>query len=94
MTKLEIKDNVDEMIVQIAKYIKACDLSEDEDTEIKLECALSFLISAINFTDNPTENIDYIIQQQADIQTIFIIESTKAIKHIIKGDLPAKRWKI
>ena len=34
MTKLEIKDNVDEMIVQVARYIKACELSEKEDTEI------------------------------------------------------------
>ena len=37
MTKLEIKDNVDEMLVQIVKYIKACDLSEDEDTEILID---------------------------------------------------------
>lgn len=94
MTKLEIKDNVDEMIVQVARYIKACDLSDKEDTEIKLECALSFLISAIDFTDNPIENIDYIADQQSDIFTTFVMASTEAVASIIKGDLPAKRWKI
>ena len=94
MTKLEIKDNVDEMIVQVAKYIKACDLSDEEDTEIKLECALLLLVSAIDFTDKPIENIDYIVEQQANIFTNFMIASTEAVKSIIKGDLPAKRWKI
>lgn len=94
MTKLEIKDNVDEMVVQIAKYIKACELSENEDAEIKLEIALSFLVSAIDFTDNPIENIDYIANQQANILTTLMVASSEAVKSIIKGDLPTKRWKI
>lgn len=94
MKKKEIKNNVDEMIVQVAKYIKACDLSENEDAEIKLECALSLFVSAIDFTDNPMENIDYIAEQQANMLTTFMVASADAVKSIIKGDLPAKRWKI
>ena len=94
MKKEDIKDKVDEMLVQIVKYIKACDLSDKEDCEIKLESALSLLISAIDFTDNPNDNIDYIVDQVAEIQTNFILATTEAVTSIVKGDLPAKRWKI
>lgn len=83
MKKEDIKDNVDEMIIQVARYIKACDLSEDEDTEIKLECALSLLVSAIDFTDNPSKNIKYIAEQQANIFTTFMMASTEVVKDII-----------
>lgn len=94
MTKSDIKDTVDEMLKQVVEYIKACDLSNKEDSEIKLESALSLLVSAIDFTDEPNKNIDYIAEQLASIQTTFLMESAKAVAHIIKDDIPAKRWKI
>lgn len=67
MKKEDIKENVDNMLMKICEYIKAANLSDDEDQQIKIESALSLIVSTIDYTDKPKENIEYIADQQSAI---------------------------
>lgn len=91
MKKMDIKDNVDEMILKICEYIKACDLSDKEDSELKIESAMSLFVSAIDFTDDPIKNLDYIIAQQSKFLAAFTIETTNTIDAYIHSDLDEGR---
>ena len=91
MKKMDIKDNVDEMIFKICEYIKACDLSDKEDSELKIESAMSLFVSAIDFTDDPIKNLDYIIAQQSKFLAALTIETTNTIDAYIHGDLDEGR---
>ena len=91
MKKMDIKDNVDEMILKMCEYIKFCDLSEKEDAEIKIESAMSLFVSAIDFTDDPIKNIDYIIAQQSKFLAVLTVETTNTIKDYIHYDLDKGR---
>lgn len=92
MKKYDIKDNVDELILQVCKYIKSADLSENEDFEIKVESALSLLAAAIDFTDKPDENIDYILNQIEDIDSIIYNLLFNAAKDVINGNVDESRY--
>lgn len=83
MKKEDIKENVDNMLIKVLEYIKACDLSDEDDFNIKLESAMSILMSAIDITDNPAKNLEYIIDQQANISTLITVTMTDIIKEII-----------
>lgn len=91
MQKMDIKDNVDEMIFKICKYIQACDISEQEKVELKLESSMSLFIAAIDFTDNPIENLDYIIAQQSKFLTAITVETTNTIKGYINGNIDGSK---
>ena len=91
MQKMDIKDNVDNMVLQICKYIKASDLSEKEDTEIKLECAMTFLVASIDFTDKPIENVKYILEQHANIVAAIMDETSETIVDYIRGTIQEDR---
>lgn len=91
MKKMDIKDNVDEMILKICEYIKACDLSEREDFELKLECAMTLVVAAIDFTDEPAKNIDYISKQHSEAITAILLETGKTIGEYIKGNIDKER---
>ena len=52
MTKDDIKDNFDNMILQVCKYIKAAGLSNEDDFAIKVELGLSLLVSAIDMPED------------------------------------------
>lgn len=91
MKKMDIKDNVDEMIFKICEYIKACDLSDKEDSELKIESAMSLFVSAIDFTDDPIKNLDYIIAQQSKFLAALMVETTNTIDAYIHGDLDKGR---
>jgi len=91
MKKMDIKDNVDEMILKICKYIEACDLSDIEDSELKIESAMTLFVSAIDFTDDPIKNLDYIIKQQSNFLAALTIETTNTIDAYIHGDLDEGR---
>lgn len=91
MKKMDIKDNVDEMVFKICEYIKASNLSDIEDSELKIECAMTLFVSAIDFTDNPIKNIDYIIAQQSNFLAVITVETSNAIKACIQGDLDEGR---
>ena len=91
MKKMDIKDNVDKMIFKICEYIKACDLSEKEDAELKIESAMSLFVSAIDFTDDPIKNIDYIIAQQSKFLAVLTVETTNTIAAYMHSDLDEGR---
>lgn len=92
MKKYDIKDNVDEMVLQICKYIKSADLSDDEDFEIKMETALSLLAAAIDFTDEPEKNIEYITRQIAKICLIISDLLFDCTENVIKGNIDESRY--
>lgn len=92
MKKCDIKDNVDGMILQVCKYIKSADLSDEEDFEIKVESALSFLMAAIDFTDNPEENINYISDQLSKIHIIIIKAMSEAAADVVEGNVDESRY--
>lgn len=87
MKKEDIKENVDNMLMKVLEYIKACDLSDEDDFAIKLESTMSILMSAIDITDDPVENLDYIIKQQSHLLTLITIGTTETIKKVITGDV-------
>lgn len=74
MQKMDIKDTVDDMILQVCKFIKAADLSNKDDFEIKVESGLSILVSAIDMpediNDIKSEEFDHIAKQIAKIITV------------------------
>ena len=86
MKKDDIKENVDNMLIKVLEYIKACDLSDEDDFNIKLESAMSILMSAIDITDNQAKNLEYIIDQQANIITLITVTMTDAIMEIIRHE--------
>lgn len=92
MKKDDIKDNVDEMILQVYKYIKSADLSDKDDFEIKVETALSLLASAIDFTDKPDEHITYIVEQIGKISVITSDLLFDCAKNVIKGNIDESRY--
>lgn len=92
MKKLDIKHNVDEMIFQVCKYIKSADLSENEDSEIKIESALSLITSSIDFTDKPDENLEYISKQILEISTIIFESLLDVSKDVITGNVDESRF--
>ena len=91
MKKDDIKENVDNMVFQICKYIKASDLSDKEDTELKLECAMSFLVASIDFTDNPVQNIEYIMDQHVKAINDITHETSKSVIGYILGEIQEDR---
>ena len=88
---MDIKDNVDEMIFKVCDYIKACDLSDQEDFEIKLECAMTLVVAAIDFTDEPVKNIGYISEQHSRAVTAILLETGKTIGEYIRGNIDKER---
>lgn len=92
MKKCDIKDNVDEMILQVCIYIKSADLSDDEDFAIKVETALSLLTAAIDFTDRPDENIVHIVKQIEKISMITTDMLFEVAKNVIKGNIDESRY--
>ena len=92
MKKCEIKDNVDGMILQVCKYIKSADLSDDEDFEIKIESGLSMLVTAIDFTDKPEENIEYITRQISKITMITNRLMYDVAENVVKGNIDESRY--
>lgn len=91
MKKMDIKDNVDEMVLKICKYIRACDLSDQEDFELKLECAMTLVVAAIDFTDEPIKNMDYIAEQHSRAITAILLETGKTIGEYLKGNIDKER---
>lgn len=91
MQKMDIKDNVDNMVLQICKYIQASDLSDKEYTEIILECAMSFLVASIDFTDEPLQNIEYIIDQHVHSINAIAQETAKTVIDYISGTIQEDR---
>lgn len=91
MKKMDIKDNVDEMVLKICKYIRACDLSDKEDFELKLECAMTLVVAAIDFTDEPIKNMDYIAEQHSQAITAILLETGKTIGEYLKGKIDEDR---
>lgn len=71
MTKDDIKDNVDNMILQICKYIKVAELSNEDDFAIKVESGLSLLVSAIDMPEDinniKTDELKHVAHQIAKI---------------------------
>lgn len=92
MKKCDIKDNVVEMILQVCKYIKSADLSDEEDFEIKVESALSFLMAAIDFTDKPEEHMNYIADQLSKIHITIIMAMSEAAADVVKGNIDESRY--
>ena len=92
MKKYDIKDNVDEMILQICKYIKSADLSDKDDFEIKIETAMSILASAIDFTDKPEKNMEYITRQITKITMITNDLLLNAATNVINGNVDESRY--
>jgi hypothetical protein len=92
MKKYDIKDNVDDLILQVCKYIKSADLSDDEDFEIKVEAALSLLAASIDFTDEPEKNIEYITRQIAKICMIISNLLFDCAENVIKGNVDESRY--
>lgn len=92
MKKDDIKDNVDEMILQVCKYIKSADLSDKDDFEIKVETALSLLAAAIDFTDEPDENIGYIMTQISNICIAVNDLLFDCAENVIKGNIDEGRY--
>ena len=88
---MDIKDNVDEMIFKICEYIKASNLSDQEVFELKLECAMTLVVAAIDFTDEPLKNMDYIAEQHSRAITAILLETGKTIGEYIKGNIDKKR---
>lgn len=92
MKKYDIKDNVDEMILQICKYIKSADLSDEDDFAIKIESGLTLLTSAIDFTDKPDENILYIAEQLEKISMITVYMLLDAARNVVNGNVDESRY--
>lgn len=92
MKKADIKENVDEMLLKICQYIKAADLSDDEDKEIRIESALSLIVSAIDYTDKPKENIDYIADQQSKILHLITLALVDVTTDILMENYDKGRW--
>lgn len=92
MKKYDIKDNVDEMILQVYKYIKSADLSDEDDFAIKIESGLSLLTSAIDFTDKPDENIVYIVNQIEKIINITTDLLFDAARNVVNGNVDESRY--
>lgn len=92
MKKLDIKDNVDEMIYKICEYIKACDLSDEEECQIKIESAASILFSILDITEDPKNNIDYMLRQFAEIDTHLIMLIINTIHDIVDGNIDVERF--
>ena len=92
MKKEDIKENVDEMLLKICEYIKAADLSDDEEVEIKIESALSIIVSAIDYTDKPNKNIDYIVDQQSKILHLITLSLVDVTTDILFGKYDKGRW--
>lgn len=92
MKKDDIKDNVDEMILQVCKYIKSADLSDDEDFEIKVETSLTLLSAAIDFTDKPEENLVFIVKQIEKISIITTDILFEVAKNVINGNVDESRY--
>ena len=92
MKKEDIKENVDEMLLKICEYIKAADLSDDEEVEIKIESALSIIVSAIDYTDKPKENIDYIADQQSKILHLITLSLVDVTTDILFDKYDKGRW--
>lgn len=92
MKKDDIKDNVDEMILQVCKYIKSADLSEKDDFEIKVETGLTLLAAAIDFTDKPEEHITYIVEQICKISVITSDLLFNCAKDVINGNVDESRY--
>ena len=74
------------MLIKICEYIKAANLSDDEDVEIKLESALSLIVSAVDYTDKPSENIKYIAEQQSKILHLVTYMLADVTTDILIGD--------
>lgn len=91
MKKADIKENVDNMIYKVCEYIKASDLSDKEDTELKLECAMTFLVASIDFTDEPLQNIEYIIDQHVHSINAIAQETAKTVIDYISGEIQENR---
>ena len=91
MHKMDIKDNVDNMVLQICKYIQASDLSDNEDRELKLECAMTFLVASIDLTDNPIQNIEYIMDQHVKSLNAIAGETAKTVIDYISGRIQEDR---
>ncbi len=85
MKKEDIKENVDNMLLKICEYIKAANLSDDEEVEIKIESALSIIVSTIDYTDKPNENIDYIVDQQSKILHLITLSLVDVTTDILFG---------
>ena len=92
MKKEDIKDNVDNMLLKICEYIKAANLSDDEEVEIKIESALSIIVSAIDYTDKPNENIDYIADQQSKNLHLITLSLVDVTTDILLGKYDKGRW--
>lgn len=92
MKKDDIKDNVDEMILQVCKYIKSADLSDEDDFAIKIESGLSLLTAAIDFTDKPKENILYIAEQLEKISMITVRMLSDAARNVVNGNVDESRY--
>ena len=92
MKKDDIKENVDEMLLKICEYIKAADLSDDEDVQIKIESAMSIIVSAIDYTDKPKENIDYIADQQSKILDLITLSLVDVTTDILFDKYDKGRW--
>lgn len=91
MKKDDIKDNVDNMLIQVVKYIQATELSEDEEFQIKLESAMSLLVSALDIPDDPAHHIDDLLKQTSHMLTVITITMTDLIHNIVKGDIQEDR---
>lgn len=86
MQKKDIKENVDDMILQMCRYIKACDLSDKEDREIKIESAATIITSAIDITDSPKDNQEYIANQIGDVLAAVTILIKHAFREIVSDN--------
>lgn len=92
MKKEDIKENVDNMLLKICEYIEAADLSDEEEVEIKIESALSLIVSAIDYTDKAKENIDYIADQQSKILNLITLSLVDVTIDILCGKYDKGRW--
>ncbi len=71
MQKMDIKDTVDDMILQVCKFIKEAELSNEDDFAIKVESGLSLLVSAIDMPEDinniKTDELNHAAKQIAKI---------------------------
>ena len=52
MTREECKKQSEDMIYQVLKYIKECNLSHTDEYELKIEIACTIITAAIDFEKN------------------------------------------
>ena len=78
------------------EFISDCENKLDMLNEANNRSEIQDILEYLNtiFIKKARENIKYIADQQANIFTEFMIASTEAVKDIITGNLPNKRWKI